>query len=588
MFKKIWTKVKGFFVSIWKKSCELFKRAQNRIMSHKLATLSVMQLKDKWNLSSYARKRDIFFKFVFRVIIFACATAFMYLIMNLSVTKLGIFFSSKIPVTAMVVLILVLTLFEAISILVGLTNALYFSKDNSVLITYPVKASDLFLSKIIVYYIDALKKACALLLPTIFAFGLIYGYNFFYFIWVAILMLIYIAFIVLVCAVLSIPTYFVMKFLKKHAIAKFVFSLTVLGLVVWGSIALMNVVPADINLIKTYAKFSLGVNNFLKWFSNTFKITAAITTMFCGVRKGMGFSPLSWYSLIVPVCLIAAIVLLTVINMFVSRPFYTKMISATSRANKNSKREKKNNKHSKYVSVYRYELLRIIRDEKQVVSTLVTIVMVPLLILLANKVYGSIKLSLFGIKLTSMFNYFFVLILALSHNVATSHIYSKDGPSWNVNKTMPVDPRKALIARLLYNVTSSIFIIIPGVIIYTSLNEQINPFATILIIASMILLSTFHCLLSASYDFSNSKNKDKADIGSEIISTHEGVSLLYAIVISVAIILFIFIFNKTTISLPKLPLQVRVYIRTVLIGTALVVFEMYMFRKKIRATYQEN
>lgn len=586
--KKIWAKVKGLFMNLWEKIRKVFKRAQKSIMSHKLATLSVMQLKDKWNISSNTRKRDIFFKFVARVIIFAAATAFMYLLMSLSVSKLAIFFSSKIPVTAMVVLILVLTVFEALSILVGLTNALYFSKDNSVLITYPVKASDLFLSKIVVYYIDALKKACSLLLPTIFAFGLIYGYNVLYFLWVALLMLIYVAFIVLVCAALSIPAYFVMRFLKKFAIAKFVFSVAVLGLFVWGSISLINVIPANINLIRTYAKFSLGINNFLKWFSNTFKFSAAVTSMFCGVKRGMSLKYMSWYSLIVPVCLIAICAILILINMFVSRPFYTKMISATSRGNKVAKREKHNIKTTKYASVYKYELLRIVRNEKQVASTLITIVVVPLLILLANRFYGSISMSLIGVKLTSMFNYFFILLLTLSHNITASHIYSKDGPSWNVNKTMPVDPRKSLIARLLYNVSTSVLIIVPSVILYTRLNDQINILATVLIIVSMILISAFHCMLSASYDFSNSKNKDKADIGSEIISTHENMSLLFGIVLTTVAVLLIYIFNSTTISLPNLPLAVRVYIRMVIFGLALVAVETYIFRKKIRATYQEN
>lgn len=588
MFKKMVAKVKEFFSNLGKKFAKTFKRTKKSVMSHKLATLTVMQLKDKWNMSSYTRKRDIVFKVIFQIIIFAVATGFMYLLMYLSVAKLGIFFSSKIPATAMVVLILILTAFEGISILIGLTRSLYFSKDNSVLITYPVKADYLFLSKIFVYYIDALKKSCALLLPTIFAFGLIYGYSVFYFFWVILLMLIYIAFIVLVCGLLSIPTYFVMKFLKKYRIFQGIFAVVVLGFVIWGSIALINIIPENINLIKTYAKFSLSINNFLKWFSNTFKVSAAITSMFCGVRNGVSLKVLSWYSLIVPVCLIAAIALFTHVNMKVSKPFYTKMISNTNQANNNSEKERENKSHKKYASVYLYELLRIVRDEKQVVSTLITVVITPLIVLLANRVYGSISLSLFGEKLTSMFNYFFILLLVLSHNLTSSYIYSKDGPSWNVNKTMPVDPRKSLIARLLYNVATSVLIIVPGVIIYTSKNDQITGFATVLIIISLILFTTFHALLSASFDYSNSKDKDKADIGSEIVTKHENISLIYALAIALGAILFVFILNQTTFSLPHLKLSVRVYLRVVILGILLVLFETYMFCKKIKATYQEN
>ena len=579
MLKKWFAKIKEFFNKLGKKLSKLFKRTKKSVMSHKLATLTVMQLKDKWNMSSYTRKRDVVFKVISRILIFAVATAFMYLIMYLSVAKLGIFFSSKIPVTAMVVLILVLTLFEGISILIGLTRSLYFSKDNSVLITYPVKADYLFLSKVFVYYIDALKKSCALLLPTIFAFGLIYGYSVFYFLWVILLMFIYIAFIVLVCGLLSIPTYFVMKFLKKYRIFQGIFAAVVLGFVIWGSIALINVIPENINLIKTYAKFSLSINNFLKWFSNTFKVSAAITSMFCGVRNGVSLKVLSWYSLIVPVCLIAAIALLTFVNMKFSKPFYTKMISNTNQTSSNNEKDRENKKHSKYHSVYLYELLRIVRDEKYLISSIVTIVVTPLIMLLVNKFYGSFKTQIRGDQFITLFNLLFIMILTMSHNITSSYIYSKDGPSWNINKTIPIDPRKSLTGRLFYNLFISILVIVPSSIIFL-VTDKISIGEGIFFVLTLFMLSTFHSILSASFDFMHSKEKTKADIGSEIIHSHETISLIFSLIIALISFGFAFIMYYTSTD--------HVFLRIFVMSTLVLSLEIYLFFKRIKATYQEN
>ena len=87
-------------------------------------------------------------------------------------------------------------------------------------------------------------------------------------------------------------------------------------------------------------------------------------------------------------------------------------------------------------------------------------------------------------------------------------------------------------------------------------------------------------VFSASYDFSHSKNKDKADIGSEIISSHELVSLGIGFLITVVSMLFyvVFVFESSTVP------QTRLLVLSVVLMT----FEILFFLRKIRLTYQEN
>ena len=64
------------------------------------------------------------------------------------------------------VLILTISLgLSLISCTFELTNNLYFSEDNRVLITLPVDTNKIFVSKIIVFYLYELKKSLNFLMP---------------------------------------------------------------------------------------------------------------------------------------------------------------------------------------------------------------------------------------------------------------------------------------------------------------------------------------------------------------------------------------------------------------------------------------
>jgi hypothetical protein len=87
-------------------------------------------------------------------------------------------------------------------------------------------------------------------------------------------------------------------------------------------------------------------------------------------------------------------------------------------------------------------------------------------------------------------------------------------------------------------------------------------------------------LLSASYDYSHSKNKDKADIGSEIVTAHEMASLGFGFGITVAFLLIMILFHLTG--------TVNSNIRVLILSILLLGFELWFFLRKIRLTYQEN
>ena len=515
------------FVVAYKWLIKSIKAFFSLILSSKLGTLVAMQLKDKWNFSFKTNKKGAIFKLITLVVIFVVICAGCYLVLNLACSYL--FLSSAVPVSAMVFVLTILTIFEAGSILIGLTNSLFFSKDNVVLITYPVKADLLFISKVIVYFLDALKKSFTLLVPVLIGYGIMCKLPVYYYFWVIFGMVFYIILLVSMCAILSIPTFYVMRFLNKYRVIKLIFTIVILGAIIFGVIKLIGIIPENINLIKTYAEFSKKLNIFLNKFSNALVVMAAVGAFFCGVRKGLDVKLFSNSSWIVFAAILGLILVFVFVDMLLAKPFYNKMIASRSTFKTKAKRDKTNKVHGKLSSLIRYEDLRIFRDKKILSSSLICLVVTPLFILLANKIYSSFQTRTLGDEIIVLFNFLFIAIFTFTHNITSSYIFSKDGPSWNINKTIPVDPRPSLLSRLVYNFVMSLFIIIPSSIIFIS-RETVEPVEAAFFILTLIFASLFHSILSASYDFMHSENKTKADIGSEYIHRHETISLAFALI----------------------------------------------------------
>ena len=578
--KKFFGKIGNFFKKVFNRVGQFFRGISEKLSHKKLYVLVMMQLKDKWNISWKTNKKAAFFKLVADLIVFAAVTAIVYLVMSVAGSKLGIFLGGRFPLIAIIPVFAIVVFFEFVSVLLGMTNALYFSKDNTVLITYAVKADYIFLSKVIVYYIDALKKSFMLFVPLFISFGMIWSLPAYYFIIAIIFDLVFVAFIVLLCGILSVPSYYVSRFLQKFRLIKILLSLAIIGVAIYLSILLINVIPSNINIIREYEKFSKGLNEFLYFFRDKFTPLTALAYFFFGYKKDGVAVVFSNYSWIVFLILAASVALLVFLNQLLAKPFYNKMIAATSARSTGMRIHKKNIREPKALSILHYEFARIFRDEKLLISTVICIVFMPLFTLLINKVYNSLATSNMGNVFVYIFNFAFILIVVVSHNTTASYIYSKDGPSWSVNKTMPARPEVSLSLRLVYNVLASLLIIIPSSIVLLK-NEHLKTIKPGYFIITLFVLALIHIFWSASYDYSHSENKDKADIGSEIVSSHQMVSIGFGLVVVLFSALFIVI---TTI----MGINTKPQLRLLILALFFLALEVFYFLRKIHLTYQEN
>lgn len=104
----------------------------------------MMQLKDKLDLSFVKSKRGLIFKIVLSVVKLVAVTAVFYLLFFVC-NMLGVFYpSGYIPDTVANVLFTVMQLMSVVTCIVGLTQALYMTADNRVLLTLPASSATVF------------------------------------------------------------------------------------------------------------------------------------------------------------------------------------------------------------------------------------------------------------------------------------------------------------------------------------------------------------------------------------------------------------------------------------------------------------
>ena len=146
-----------------------------------LITLVKMPLKEKLNLKSLEREKISAFKLltdiVFALIKFAVITG-VFVVLLFLINYLGVFnVVQRTPTPVMSIAFGVLFITSVFSCTAGLTKAIYFSRDNAILLTLPCKPVQVFLSKLIIFFAFELKRNFNFMVPLFVAFYILHGYS---------------------------------------------------------------------------------------------------------------------------------------------------------------------------------------------------------------------------------------------------------------------------------------------------------------------------------------------------------------------------------------------------------------------------
>ena len=316
---KVKKKLPNFFKSIFVAIANYFS---------KLKPLVLMQFKDQKDFSHYKKKRHVLFKAVYSVLLFAAITYLIYILFSLVVT-FGLFsFIATFNFRAYLVLMTVLFIFSFISCLVKVTHTLYFSKDNSVLITLPVKNSLIFTSKLVVCFIYELIKNTSYILP-FFAYGMVMSLPVTFYLYSLLSLVLFTLLSTIVAGLLSIPAMGIAIIFKRNKVLEYISVSVVVTAVVYLLVKLFGAIPQNIDLVRDWGKIYWSIQDFLSQFASIAFIFDYLLQLFTGmVYNGVKFNLFTSTNFVTLNICFGVMALSLLLIYLLSKPLFLKMISS--------------------------------------------------------------------------------------------------------------------------------------------------------------------------------------------------------------------------------------------------------------------
>ena len=478
-------------------------------------------------------------------------------------------------------------LLQAISIIsctVGLSQTLYTSKDNMLLLTYPVKHMYVFISKLIVMYILELKKSLILTLPLFLAYAVInnglFNLNYFF------SSIFYSLFLplmpVLLGAFISIPFVYLSKLFKRAGWVKGAFTLLLFGGLITLCVFVIRWLDtiAPIRIVELFNTFCNGLDEFL---SNMNK--GALYCHFIA-NAMLGSDPLQIF--LYDLYMVLVIVGTGAISILVAWPTFYHLASSASENATTKVHKSVNVSHSNtFFTFMRKELTLSVRNISNFASDYVFLFAMPVVMLLLAAVFVRMDRNSWGYPLTYGFIGLILLIMLTCSNTATATAISSEGSEFVLLKTAPGDTKNIIWSKLLINfIISFASLLLTYILIIIILRDDLGSGKLDLLKLSVVFLFVLVvdiALLfwSIQLDIVSPKLREFANSQNRAELKNSSTSVLIGMVVSVIFAAILIIINFTNFSTGIAAL--------ILLGLALVFVGIRLFfLKQYRDAYFEE
>lgn len=544
-----------------------------------LKTLVLMQLKDKLDLSFVKSKRSLLFKSVLSVVKLVAVTAIFYLLFVVC-NLLGVFYPTGcIPDTVANVLFTVMQIMSIITCIVGITQALYMTADNRVLLTLPASSATVFFSKLILYYIFELKRNITFTLPMFIAYGMINGAVWYYYLWL-IFCFVFISMIpVVISALVSIPALFVATFVKQFKWLQLTLMLIASGLVIWALVAVIGVIPENINIMGTWGSLFVSIQQFLNKFAQVMYPFYCLTLMVVGGTLRISSKLFMGDTFAYFGVMLACLAVLIALSYLLAKPLFIKMASRQFEFEKLTVAPKKNRQFNKKFSPIVETLQMNIRSGRYVLSAIIQLALPAIAILLLNKLYASMNTNYSGEVMTKAFNLLVMLVITLSFNNEYATVYSKEANARNIVKTRPQNPIYTLMGRIVPRMVVILLSTLAVTVTVLCVSGSDKGELVMMGIVTLFV-SEAHLLWCAEMDVMHSYADQYATVGVQFDSPNERNATIIGFLLS-AFFAFAYYFLSDRGTQSSL-------VKGILIATALLAARIYLYIIRIKHYFVEN
>lgn len=512
-------------------------------MFNSLWTLIRLQLSEKlkWktNASTGYKAATIAKRIGYMAVAFGIFTALFYVIFNVLFlepnTEYFVFF------------IFVLQIISVIACIVQASNILYTSKDNALLLTYPVKHHFVYISKILVMYILELLKSLTLVFPLFMAYGTIVpgilsvNYvvsGFFY----AILL----PFIpVLLGAIISIPFVYLTKILKHANWVKGIFSIILFAALIFVTVIIVKFIQdnSPIRIVALFKKFNRDISSFVTS-ANRFALYANF------IGRGMCATNTAeiWTN---HGLMVAVLVGIALVSIAISLPSFFRLASSASENAATKKHKGENKAHkSTFITFLRKELTLSIRNIGNFASDYAFLFAMPFVLVILTCIFVNIERNELGMSLTYGLLGLITLVMLCASNTASATAISSEGSEFVLLKTAPGKTANIIWSKLLVNfiisfIMTTISFIILRVVLTVDIEKGLLDVGKLTLVYVFVNLVEIGLLLwSIQLDIVNPKLREFANAQNKNEITNSSQSIIIGLIFSIvfsAILILLFI-----------------------------------------------
>ena len=549
-----------------------------------LSILVKMQLKEQLNFKRFevenVKAFHIILSIVGAILKFAMVTGLCVAFLIVS-KMLGLFaaIGRPVPDTVISLVFSAMLLASVISCTVGLTKAMYYARDNAVLLTLPCQSLHVYLSKLIIFFIFEVKRNFSFLVPLFIAYYATNGYSPWAYVWMLFCMLWVSLFTVSIGALLSIPAMWIANFFRQHRWLQ----ITTLVVAAGGAVTLLfwgiSLIPANIDLVAAWDTLYWDIQDFLAAYAENFRVLYDLTRMLLGELDHLAIVFPIGRSVVRFLILMGTTVLLLGAGLLIVRPLFYKMASTPFEYLKRPVKPGKNRARGKIFSSAYTNFLSTVKDTNAIFTNVGILFAVPMLIFLLNKIFLAMKTREMGDNMIVAFNLLIVLLVVLNFNCATASIFSRDGRSSYLIKTLPSSYALPILSKILPNTVFGVLAIVATAVIL-AITLPLKSIEIAMIVAAVAMIYLAHMLYSAQLDLMNPQNELYASVGSSESNPNETKSTLWAFLISfvVAVAVFFLLTEKSG----------RVYEKLFFVALAVFAYRVRMFFSMLKLYYKEK
>lgn len=486
------------------------------------------QLDNKYNLFKSRDKKEFFISLFKSICLILAITLVLYLIMKKIFNLLFI----KVDQNAISIVLLVT---QGISFAFAIANTistLYLSKDNELLMVLPVTFNQLFVSKIMVLYVSELIFNTLYMLPVFLCLGWLGKLSGVYFASLIFIIPLLPLLPIALASIISIPIMFVLKFFKRHTVLSIITILVVVATVFVAYMSFVTKLSSVINIAEKQVSTGLKINNWLVSIGPKIWIYYQIA-----------LSMLSFKYFYFPLAFLMGSLLLVVLCFALIKPFYYK-VSTINMETTSVIRSK--HRPFKYRSVFAEllvnEIRMVFRSPGYIFQFFLFPLFMPLIVFTYDKLLINIAVNQAGQNMIFGSHMLILGIIALMSNTISSIAISKEGGTFYIAKTTPINYKVQAMAKLTFNAIFTVGAILVTTII-ALIFTNLNVWVTLLSSLTVTILALGHICHSFDLDLQHPvldwyDNSEISTIGKNTTK-----SMIYALALPVLLCLIVTLFG---------------------------------------------